>query len=544
MFFEKKLSPSALALGYALVLAAPFNMPLWHFIAAEQGWMFAGRCFFIAAAFYAAVLGMFALPYIQKPIIGILLFISAAASYFIRKYGIFIDADMIRNAMQTDRAEAGDLIGSSFFVWMLAFFAVPAAVLWFLRPAYHDRGLTSALRYAAFPVLSAMLMLGIVWSGLQELAPFYRNHREVRHMIVPYNAVAAAVKYARMDILPPPAKAVHVPSAVSLHPAVAGSGRRVVVFVVGETARAANFSLGGYGRETNPALKNRQDIVYFGHFTSCGTHTAYSLPCMFSRLNRQDFSLDKFDQNDDLMRLVANAGVHTLWLDNNSGCKGVCDGHETLGEEALAKKYPQYCQDGECYDGILVEALKDALKRTGDLFIVLHQKGSHGPLYHRRVPAAFARFQPACKEADLSKCSAEEIVNAYDNTILYTDHILDGVIDALRGEQQASMFYAADHGESLGEGGIYLHGAPYIIAPAEQTHIPAALWMSQTGLADRNIDQDCLRNAAKLPFSHDNIFPTLLDLQQVDTIALDRKMSVLDGCRRLRSAHLLLPDKF
>ena len=540
MFSKKSLSASMLALVFALFLAAVFNVPLWRFVAAEQSWGFALRCFFIVAAFYAAVLGVFALPRIQKPVIGILLFISAAVSYFIKKYGIFIDVDMVRNAMQTDQAEARDLMGASFFGWMFVFCVIPAAVLWFMRPVYQGFGAKSALRYAALPALSAALMLGLVWSGLQELAPFYRNHREVRHMIVPYNALAATIKYTRTDILPSAPKAPHVSSPASLRPRADDSARQVVVFVVGETARAANFSLGGYGRATNPALQSRNDIIYFDQFTSCGTHTAYSLPCMFSSLNRKEFNLDKFDQNDDLIHLMSNAGVQTIWVDNNSGCKGVCDSREMMREDALAKSYPQYCKQGECYDGVLVAALKDALKRSGDLFIVLHQKGSHGPLYHKRVPGEFARFQPVCAQSDLSKCSSETIVNAYDNTILYTDHVLNAVIDALKGEQQASMFYASDHGESLGEGGLYLHGAPYVIAPSEQTHIPAVLWMSQGDIANQHVDQRCLRDQASMSLSHDNIFPTLLDLQQVETKALKRDMSLLNSCKHVRSANLLL----
>lgn len=532
MLSKVKIPATALAVTTSLFLTIACNIPLWRFFEAEHGSLFALRCLAIIAAFYCFILGLLALPRIQKPAIGLLLLISAAASYFINKYGVFIDSEMIRNATQTDNAEVRDLLGPSFFMWMTALFVTPTALLYLTQPAYPAFSAKAVIAYARLPLVSAIVLLGLVWGGMQELAPFYRNHREVRHMIVPYNAVAAAIKYTRTDILPSAPKKIHLASPSTRIPRPEGNPRQVVVLVVGETARAANFSLGGYARETNPQLQARNDIVYFDNFTSCGTHTAYSLPCMFSSLGRKDFKLDQFNQHDDLLSLIANAGINTLWIDNNSGCKGVCNGTEIIREADLAASYPQYCQSGECHDGVLVEALQKALKRKGDLFIVLHQKGSHGPLYHKRVPAEFARFQPACDKADLAKCTQEKIVNAYDNTILYTDHVLNGVIEALKGEELASMLYASDHGESLGEKGMYLHGAPYMLAPSEQTHIPAILWMSKGSITDDTTDPDCMKIQSSLPHSHDNIFATLLDLNQVKATTQQPENSLLNKCQR------------
>ena len=505
---------------------------------AEQGGMFTLRCLVVVVAFYGVILGLCAWPRIQKPTIGALLLIGAMASYFISKYGIYVDSEMIRNAMQTDHAEATDLMGASFAGWMLALFCIPALLLWRTNVAYTAYGFKSALLHLRMPAICLIIMFATLWSGMQEFAPFYRNHREVRHMITPYNAIAAVIKYTRTDLLPKPAKQMHIASPSYHAPRAQDAPRNVVVLVVGETARAANFSLGGYERETNPELQNRNDIVYFDQFTSCGTHTAYSLPCMFSSLSRKNFSLDKFSQNDDLMSLVAGAGVTSIWVDNNSGCKGVCNGMEIVREADLAKNYPQHCQSGECYDGALVEALKTALKRKGDLFIVLHQKGSHGPLYHKRVPAEFAQFQPVCHQADLGKCSDQEITNAYDNTILYTDHVLNGLIEALGQEQSAALFYSSDHGESLGEKGMYLHGAPYMLAPSEQTHIPAVMWLSQDMRNAQRIEWACLQKQADVPLSHDNIFATLLQLNQVETATRKEADSILSGCRPRKTVSL------
>jgi len=532
---KPQLTATTLALITALFIALVSNTPLWAFLLREQGLSFTVRCLVFIVAFYSLVLVLFALPRIQKLFSTALLLVSAMASYFINKYGILIDSEMIRNALQTDRAETLDLLGSSFLLWMIAFFAIPSSMLWLTQVTYPTRSWRAAFKYLQLPALCLVVLIGIAWCSMQELAPFYRNHREVRHMIVPFNAIAATVKYARTELLPASQQQPHFSSFSAQMPRPDNASRRVVVFVVGETARAANFSLGGYQRQTNPALARRDDIFYFEQFTSCGTATAFSLPCMFSSLGRGDFSLDKFAQNDDLMTLVSNAGVKTLWIDNNSGCKGVCNGHEIIREADLAKTYPEQCPNGECYDGVLVGALKGALKRKGDLFIVLHQKGSHGPLYYKRTPEAFAKFQPVCHQADLGKCTQEQIVNAYDNSIAYTDHVLDNLIAALAGERSAALVYSSDHGESLGEKGMYLHGAPYIIAPSEQTHIPALLWMSKEETNELQIDTSCMHAQTQTDFSHDHLFSTLLQLNQIQTPAFKTSDSMLGDCAKKQS---------
>lgn len=534
-----KLSATSLALISTLFITLVCNGPLWTFLAHEQGVGFAARCMLIIVAFYSLVLVLFALPRIQKPLIAALLLVSATASYFISKYGILIDSEMVRNALQTDHAETRDLLGSSFFVWMITFFVIPVSLLWWAEITYPTYSWRTAFRHLQLPSLCLVVLIGSAWSGMQELAPFYRNHREVRHMIVPFNAIAAAVKYTRTDLLPTPQQRPHFASFSSQIPRADNTSRRVVVFVVGETARAANFSLGSYQRQTNPTLARRDDIVYFEQFTSCGTATVFSLPCMFSSLKRNDFSLGKFARNDDLMSLIANAGVNTLWIDNNSGCKGVCSGHEIIREADLVKAYPDQCPNGECYDGALVGALKTALKRKGDLFIILHQKGSHGPLYYKRTPEVFAKFQPVCRQADLGKCTQEQIINAYDNSIAYTDHVLNSLIEALGEERSATLLYSSDHGESLGEKGMYLHGAPYIIAPSEQTHIPALLWMSKEATSELQIDAACMHAQATTDFSHDNLFSTLLQLNQIQTPAFKAFDSLLGDCTKKQSVSLV-----
>jgi lipid A ethanolaminephosphotransferase len=305
---------------------------------------------------------------------------------------------------------------------------------------------------------------------------------------------------------------------------------------VGETARAQNFSLYGYPRETNPELA-RRGVIDFRHATACGTSTEVSLPCMFSVFGRTHYDERKIATHESVLNVLVRTGVGVLWRDNQSGCKGVCDGVpvQQLDRETV----PGLCAEGQCFDEILLNGMDQVLRdRQGNLLVVMHQLGSHGPSYYKRYPPAFKRYQPACESDDLRRCDAQAIVNAYDNTLLYTDFFLGKLIDFL-GEAQkthdTAMLYVSDHGESLGEGGLYLHGVPYAIAPDAQTQVPFVLWMSPAFRADAGLDEACMRSRAAQPVSHDNLFHTLLGVFSVQTSAYDPQLDIFGGCRTKRS---------
>jgi lipid A ethanolaminephosphotransferase len=305
----------------------------------------------------------------------------------------------------------------------------------------------------------------------------------------------------------------------------------LIVLVVGETARAANFSLGGYARETNPLLAQR-DVFYFTDVTSCGTATATALPCMFSELPRAEFRLAAARRRDSVLDIVQRAGMTVRWIDNQSGCKGVCD--RVPNEQAQAY-HPAACADGECLDETLLHALDAQLAGiAADSLLVLHAMGSLGPAYHRRVPQDWARFQPACETARIETCSDEQIVNAYDNSILYTDYVLAGLIDRLAaasGQVDAALLYVSDHGESLGERGIYLHGQPYRLAPAVQKQVPMLLWLSNNSANRLGLDPACLSQLLSGSWSHDHLSHTLLGLGRIETAAYRANLDLLRRCR-------------
>src|SRR3546814_152772 len=183
---------------------------------------------------------------------------------------------------------------------------------------------------------------------------------------------------------------------------------------------------------------------------------------MFSNLTRRGYSHHAGLANENLLDVLGHAGIATEWWDDNTGSKGVAD--RTAYKSFSDANDPRYCRDKECLDDGMVAELDGWLSKVDrDSVLVLHQMGSHGPAYYQRYPRAFAHFQPECKTGEIGSCNASEILNTYDNTILYTDHVIASIIDALKAHERTvapSLIYMSDHGESLGEFGLYLHGSP------------------------------------------------------------------------------------
>jgi lipid A ethanolaminephosphotransferase len=315
----------------------------------------------------------------------------------------------------------------------------------------------------------------------------------------------------------------------------------LVVMVVGETARAANWQLNGYAKATTPELAQlgTPPVINFKDVTSCGTNTETSLPCMFAPVGRRDYDESRIRGSQSLLHVLNRAGVGVLWRDNQSGCKGVCEGLPQ--EEVLQLNPPGLCADGRCMDEALLLGLDERLKaasaagtKPGTQLLVLHQLGNHGPSYFRRFPPAFKRFTPQCEHDDLRKCSTEEIVNAYDNALLYTDHVLARLIQQLRAAQDrvdSVVLYVSDHGESLGENNLFLHGLPYAIAPDLQKRVPMVMWFSSGAEASTGVDTTCLQRRATQPTAHDHLFHTLLGLVDVKTALYEKDWDLAKDCR-------------
>ena len=526
-----------------ILLAAAFmllvgNAPFWRAALADRPWteagtwLFAGAVFTALCAFYLAFTALFASRYTVRPLLAVLLLVTAGASYYMDRYAVYLDRAMLRNVLATDYKEARELLSWGMAANLLVFGLLPAALLWW--PQLKRRSLARAVGVRAGWVVGALVVgAASILLVFADFASLMRNHREIRHLATPGNIVASLAGNAWGRAKRPGQARTVVGGDAKTMPAAPSSKPMLFVLVIGETARAQNFSLNGYSRNTNPELA-RRDVINFPRATACGTSTEVSLPCMFSPFGRAHYDEEKILTHESVLQVLARAGVNVLWRDNQSGCKGVCDGValDQLDRAAV----PSLCADGQCLDEILLHGMDQVLRdRNGNLLVVMHQLGSHGPAYFKRYPPAFKRFTPACETDDLRRCSAAEIVNAYDNSLLYTDFFLGKVIDFLTQAEKThdtAMLYMSDHGESLGEGGLYLHGMPWAIAPDVQTHVPYVLWMSPAFEKGRGIDVPCLRKqAAQDAVSHDNLFHSLLGIFGVQTQVYARRLDLFAPCR-------------
>ena len=479
---------------------------------------------------FCAITVALSVKYLLKPLLVFLFLSAAAASWFMDGFGTIIDVDMIRNAVQTTPSEAGHLITLPFMLHMGIFGLVPSLLVCWVR--IEHRAFFAKLRWNLLAVsLLLLVSLACAVSSARSIAAVTRLNKDLLLTLNPILPIGNAIAFGLASEADK--HIVLQPLGTDAHVGVSNrSGKpRVLVIVTGETARAENFSLSGYARLTNPEL-SQLDITYFSDTSSCGTATSVSVPCMFSNLTRAGYSHRAGLANENLLDVLGHAGIRTEWWDNNTGSKGVAD--RTTTRSFSKADDPRYCTNSECLDEGMVAQLDSWLASVrGDTVLVLHQLGSHGPTYYQRYPAGFAHFKPECRTGVLGTCSREEVVNAYDNTILYTDHILASVIKALKARQGSidpAMIYMSDHGESLGEHGLYLHGAPYFLAPSQQTHVPFVLWQGSEMKAV--VDSSCLDNRASEPASHDNLFHTALGLMAVRTSVYEPALDVLSACRR------------
>jgi len=379
-----------------------------------------------------------------------------------------------------------------------------------------------------------------VSAGYQGLASLMRNHKAVRYMINPLNTVYAVGALAA-ERVPTSARAIEpVGEDARLGASYAAQARPpLLVLVIGETARAEDFGLNGYHRQTTPVLAQWQrdkDLVNFPDVTACGTNTEVSVPCIFSPLTREQGGNRK-PVHENLLDVLQRAGLAVLWLDNQSGCKGVCARVPTVSTRQLTDE--RWCRDGECHDEIMLEGLDQRLaaldpqRRDRGVVLVMHQMGSHGPAYFKRAPADAKPFGPECVSQTLSDCRVEHVRNAYDNTIAYTDRFLGRTLawlDAQSGQYDTGMIYLSDHGESLGENGLYLHGLPYAVAPEQQVKVPMVAWLS-AGLQQRaRVEPRCLQARASNPVSHDHLFHSVLGLMDVQTRVHERQFDMFSVC--------------
>ena len=486
---------------------------------------FLGSLAVILTSFITLLLTLVCSKYTTKPILISILLLSSIVSYFMNTYNTVFDTHMLRNILQTNSRESLDLVNFKLFLYVMLLGVLPSIFIYKTTITY------GSLKTELISKLKIILMslFIIVLTGLS-LSKFYtsflRENKPLRYYTNPTYYIYSVGKYINIAFESDTVSIKQIGTDAEI-PST-DIDRELIVLVVGEAARADHFSLNGYPRETNPLLK-KEDIINFPDMYSCGTSTALSLPCMFSIFDRKDYSDKKANSTENLLDVLSHAGINILWRDNNSDSKAV----------ALRVPYEDYQNpqlnpicDIECRDEGMLEGLQEYIdkQKNGDILIVLHQMGNHGPAYYKRYPANFEKFTPVCRTNQIEKCTKDEIINAYDNAILYTDYFLSKVINLLKQNSnrfETAMVYLSDHGESLGENGLYLHGLPYFMAPDTQKHIAAIMWFGD----NFKIDKKSLNAISSKKFSQDNLFHTILGLMEVNTSVYNKNMDIINSAK-------------
>ncbi|MCB1801199.1 MAG: phosphoethanolamine--lipid A transferase [Gammaproteobacteria bacterium] len=522
-----RLTPNRLIVVSALFIVlfaniAFFRNALDAFGAQPNGYLHVASLALLLVFLQILVIGLVGVGRALKPALVTLIMVAASAAYFMDTYNVIIDRDMLVNAGATNWAETRDLLTWRLFAYLVLGGLLPALLIAKVE--------VQRLPWRrAWPPRVALILVAIAGSTVLLLsstafyASFFREHKSLRYYTNPLTPLHAVARYLSRPVSAgdSPVEVIGADAKVETQ----DIERELVIMVVGETARADRFSLNGYARDTNPRLAT-EDVVSFTGMSACGTSTAISVPCMFAIAERSDFDDNKALATENALDVLTHAGVHVLWRDNNSSSKGVSTRIQT--EDYRSAERNPLC-DIECRDPGMLDGLQAYIdgQAQGDILIVLHAMGSHGPAYYKRYPDAFRKFTPTCESSQLDSCSREAISNTYDNTILYTDEFLAQVIELLRANDdrfETAMVYVSDHGESLGESGVYLHGLPYFVAPEAQTHVASVMWL---GRNYAEVDNRTLRSVADRELSHDNVFHTLLGLFEIESSVYDADKDIL-----------------
>lgn len=470
---------------------------------------------------------------IFKPFFVILLIVSALAAYAQLVFHVIFDRGMIENIAETQQSEASSYLNASVVGWFVITGLLPALLLLKIPVVYNQTAVKRLGVRVLSMVISLALIGGVAALYYKDYASVGRNNRTLNLEILPTNYLYSAFQYINHTYFIKPLPFEQVGTDARLVQK-AGQKPTLMMLVIGETGRAQNQSYNGYEKPTNGFTQQIPDMVFFKHMTSCGTATAVSVPCMFSDMKRVNFDNARAHSSDSFLDILQRAGVSVYWKDNDEGCKGVCDRVPNITLDT--KKDGKFCDGDTCLDAALLENIDDKIVDDGkNKLLAFHLIGSHGPAYYHRYPDNFRYFTPDCERSDIENCSHEQLVNTYDNTVRYTDYVLSQVVAKARqyeDKYNVVMIYLSDHGESLGEDGLYLHGTPYSVAPPQQTHVPMMFWLSPQYAAAEGISMRCLQTAAeKGEFSQDNLFHTVLDAMDVKTSALDPTLDIFKACR-------------
>ncbi|WP_258177773.1 phosphoethanolamine transferase [Photobacterium iliopiscarium] len=470
-------------------------------------------------------------PYIFKTIMIFLTITSSMALFAEVNYHTLFDNAIIESIFQTRSDEAWSYVNLHSITYIVVFGLLPSIWIACVKITKRKTFLKEIIARIILIGIAMTALLIIALTNYKSYAAVGRNNHYLNRMIIPGHVYAGG-KYLYKEFIYKPLPYKKQGLDAKLLP-TENHKPTLFVMVLGETARTYDYAYNGYKRDTNPYTKN-EGIISFKNVESCGTYTALSVPCMFSNLTRAHYNQDRAYSQDNAVDIIHRAGAEVLWIDNDGGSKGVAARVPYVATDT--SQHNQYCDGTSCYDGVMLKKAADFINKDDkNKLLVLHLIGSHGPTYFQRYPKQFDRFKPSCNRSDIENCTDQEIKNVYDNTILYTDYVDEQVIKLLKkneGKYNVAMLYMSDHGESLGENGFYLHGAPFPIAPKEQKHVPWLLWIPTQYAQQKGINLSCLRSKEDIGhLSHDNLFHSLLGLYGVKSKVINPALDISTSCR-------------
>jgi len=432
---------------------------------------------------------------------------NALALYFITTYQVILDKSMMGNILNTQTSESAEFLHPKLLIYIIVLGIIPSWIIVRTR-------VESVRRVPALIYMTAMLgiTLATIYVNASTTLWFDKHSRRLGGMIVPWSYTINSARLLNDRF--------QENVEITLLPAITliADQKSVVVLVIGETARANNFSLYGYDRQTNPLI-SATDAIALPNAKACSTYTTASVHCMLAHDGAPRGS------TESLPSYLQRHNIDVVWRTNNWGEPPL-----VVEDYVNAAQLQENCNGPHCdYDEVLLTELVERIESSDkdNVFVVLHTKGSHGPSYYTRYPGNFERFKPVCKSVELQKCTAAELANAYDNTIVYTDFFLDRTIEQLKKIQNrpALMLYVSDHGESLGEYGLYLHGTPNAIAPAVQLEIPFIIWMSESFKQVNKVDSVQFKNG---PYSHANVFHSIMGAFGLRSSVYNEKLDIFN----------------
>lgn len=452
-------------------------------------------------------------PHLAKIFLIITALINAAALYYINTFQVVLDLTMIGNIFNTRAPEAGELLVSgTLYIYILTFGVIPGFIVFRTHISQLKRARISI--NLVIVLIAGMVLILVNASGWLWIS---KHRNMVKGKILPWSYVINTARYTaeKLKVKVPP---ILLPDGV-----FSDRDKTVVILVIGESARSGNFSLYGYDKDTNPYMES-DGVLAFNKTNSCATYTTASIACILSH------GKDK-DQYENLPSYLTRLGADVIWRTNNWGEADI-NVSEYKKESELIKD----CKPGTCdLDENMLIGLQYRIQssKKQKIFVVLHTKGSHGPSYYSRYTSNMEKFTPVCRHEEVSKCTQEELINAYDNTIVYTDYLLHKTINLLKdlNNTPSMMVFISDHGESLGEDGMYLHGVPYMFAPDYQKDVPFIIWRSNELIAHQGIKNQDINQLGH--FTQANIFHTIIGAFGVKTEIYDSDLDVLHPNEKL-----------